>query len=111
MQKKRTNSVWQEGNFVRLFDLGVQGKLWRQLQAMYKNRTIKVRLPFGDTDWFKISKGVAQGAVVNQEEFDIGLDDYYAVRGWTKNGVPTAKKLQELGLEKYASLVKEKGEK
>ncbi len=56
-------------------------------------------------------KGVAQGAVVNQEEFDIGLDDYYAVRGWTKNGVPTAKKLQELGLEKYASLVKEKGEK
>ncbi len=56
-------------------------------------------------------KGVAHGAVVNQEEFDLGLDDYYAVRGWTKNGVPTMKKLEELGLEKYASLVKEKGEK
>lgn len=56
-------------------------------------------------------KGVAQGAVVNQAEFDVGLDDYYAVRGWTKNGVPTVKKLEELGLEKYASLVKEKGEK
>ena len=61
--KKAYDSVWQEGNFVRLFDLGVQGKLWRQLQAMYKNRTSKVRLPFGETDWFKISKGVAQGAV------------------------------------------------
>jgi aldehyde:ferredoxin oxidoreductase len=56
-------------------------------------------------------KGVAQGAVVNQEEFDLGLDDYYDVRGWTKNGVPTVKKLKELGLEKYAYLVKEKGEK
>jgi len=56
-------------------------------------------------------KGVAHGAVVNQEEFDLGLDDYYSVRGWTKNGVPTMKKLKELGLEKYASLVKEKGEK
>jgi aldehyde:ferredoxin oxidoreductase len=28
----------------------------------------------------------------------IGLDDYYSVRGWTADGVPTTEKLKELGL-------------
>ena len=27
------------------------------------------------------------------------LDKYYELRGWTKNGVPTEKKLNELGLD------------
>ena len=43
-------------------------------------------------------EGVAKGAYVNQKEFDIGLDDYYEIRGWTKEGIPTAEKLKELGL-------------
>jgi aldehyde:ferredoxin oxidoreductase len=55
-------------------------------------------------------KGVAKGAVVNEDEFNLGLDDYYAVRGWTNTGVPTVKKLKELGLEEFANLTKKKGE-
>jgi aldehyde:ferredoxin oxidoreductase len=43
-------------------------------------------------------EGPAKGVVVNEEEFQIGLDDYYAVRGWTPDGVPTPEKLAELGL-------------
>ena len=43
-------------------------------------------------------EGPAKGVVVNEEEFQIGLDDYYAVRGWNPDGVPTAEKLAELGL-------------
>ena len=54
-------------------------------------------------------EGVAKGSVVNQEEFDLGLDDYYAVRGWTKKGIPTVEKLKELNLEEYASIVKTGG--
>jgi hypothetical protein len=61
--KKAYDIVWQEGNLVRLFDLGVRGKMWRQLQEMNKNRSSKIRLPFGETEWFTISRGVAQGAV------------------------------------------------
>jgi len=53
-------------------------------------------------------EGVAKGAVVNQKEFDIGLDDYYSVRGWTKDGVPTPEKLKELGLDDLVSIVKKK---
>jgi aldehyde:ferredoxin oxidoreductase len=43
-------------------------------------------------------EGPAKGVVVNEEEFQIGLDDYYAVRGWTPDGIPTPEKLAELGL-------------
>jgi hypothetical protein len=28
----------------------------------------------------------------------IGLDDYYASRGWTADGIPTVERLQQLGL-------------
>jgi aldehyde:ferredoxin oxidoreductase len=34
--------------------------------------------------------------VAHQDEF---LDKYYALRGWTKEGIPTEKKLKELGLD------------
>jgi len=27
------------------------------------------------------------------------LDDYYEARNWTKEGIPTAEKLKELGIE------------
>jgi aldehyde:ferredoxin oxidoreductase len=31
-------------------------------------------------------------------EFEAMLNEYYEMRGWDPNGVPTAAKLQELGL-------------
>ena len=49
-------------------------------------------------------EGPAKGAVVSEEEFQIGLSDYYASRGWTQNGIPTPVKLQELGLGDLAPL-------
>jgi len=49
--------------------------------------------------------GPAKGAVVSDEEFQIGLDDYYAARGWDSNGVPTVEKLESLGLGEYAYIV------
>ncbi len=55
-------------------------------------------------------EGVAKGAVVNKAEFELGLDDYYEVRGWTKAGIPTAQKLDELGLEEYAHIAKTPGD-
>jgi hypothetical protein len=61
--RKAYDSVWREGNYVNLHDLGVRGKLWRQLQAMNSSSESKIRLPFGETEWFKVTRGVAQGAV------------------------------------------------
>ncbi len=56
-------------------------------------------------------EGVAKGAVVGKEEFELGLDDYYAVRGWTREGIPTLEKLKDLDLGGYAHIVKKGGKK
>ncbi|MGE5187667.1 MAG: aldehyde ferredoxin oxidoreductase C-terminal domain-containing protein, partial [Betaproteobacteria bacterium] len=43
-------------------------------------------------------EGPAKGVCVNDEEMQIGLDDYYASRGWTADGIPTVERLQAVGL-------------
>nr|MDA8216888.1 hypothetical protein [Dehalococcoidales bacterium] len=45
-----------------------------------------------------LREGGSAGHNVSQEDFDRLLDDFYAVCGWDENGVPTADKLQSLGL-------------
>ncbi len=49
-----------------------------------------------------ISNGVSKGNLVKEEELQNMLDEYYQVRGWSKEGIPTKMKLFELGLEKEA---------
>jgi len=36
-----------------------------------------------------------------EDEFQKSLEEYYTLRGWNKNGIPTKGKLEELGLSKY----------
>jgi len=56
-------------------------------------------------------EGVAKGNFVNKQEFELGLDDYYETRGWTREGIPTIEKLNELDLGEFAHIVKNRGEK
>ncbi len=49
-----------------------------------------------------ISNGISKGHCVKEEELQSMLDEYYLVRGWSKDGVPTKMKLFELGLDKEA---------
>ena len=49
-----------------------------------------------------ISNGVSKGHYVKEEELQNMLDQYYMVRGWSKDGIPTKMHLFELGLEKEA---------
>lgn len=44
-------------------------------------------------------EGPAKGHVV---ELDQMLEDFYRLRGWDPNGVPTRERLERLGLERYA---------
>jgi len=51
---------------------------------------------------------VSKGSYITQEELDFMLDDYYATRGWTKDGVPTFEKLKGIGQEDLAYVVEGK---
>jgi aldehyde:ferredoxin oxidoreductase len=53
-------------------------------------------------------EGPSKGSHVTQEELDLLLDDYYDVRGWNREGIPTLEKLKELGMEDLAYIVKDK---
>lgn len=46
-----------------------------------------------------LPSGPTRGHMFQDEVFNKMLDDYYTRRGWTKGGIPTKKKLIELGLE------------
>ncbi|MBI3988410.1 MAG: aldehyde ferredoxin oxidoreductase C-terminal domain-containing protein, partial [candidate division NC10 bacterium] len=46
-----------------------------------------------------IPEGPSQGASCPPEELDRMLDEYYTLRGWSKDGIPTEAKLKALGLE------------
>ncbi len=86
-------------NLARLFNIR-EGKGTREYDT----------LPYKIKNYPVPDEGPAKGAFVNDEEFQIGLDDYYAVRGWTSDGVPTSEKLNELGLGNY-SYIAEKASK
>ena len=45
------------------------------------------------------SEGPAAGALIDPDEFARALHDYYGLRGWDENGVPTEAKLAELGVD------------
>ena len=51
-----------------------------------------------------IPGGVAKGSLITQAEMDVLLDGYYEARGWSKSGVPTWEKLEELGLTAYSAI-------
>ncbi|MBN1105763.1 MAG: aldehyde ferredoxin oxidoreductase family protein [Deltaproteobacteria bacterium] len=50
-----------------------------------------------------LPEGPAKGAVVPRDTIESQLEQYYELRGWDKSlGIPTARKLAELGLEDLA---------
>jgi aldehyde:ferredoxin oxidoreductase len=56
------------------------------------------------TRFFKdpFTKGPAKEVVLPPNGFQHSLQEYYSIRGWDKKGIPTAKKIKELGLANYA---------
>jgi aldehyde:ferredoxin oxidoreductase len=46
-----------------------------------------------------ISDGPSKGMCTPGDEFDGMLEEYYRLRGWDSNGIPTREKLMALGLE------------
>jgi aldehyde:ferredoxin oxidoreductase len=54
-----------------------------------------------------IPGGPHRGAIMTKEELDLMLDEFYESHGWDRNGIPTRKRLKELGLEDYLPLQSE----
>ena len=59
------------------------------------------RLPHKMTQ--PLPSGATEGQAVTEKDLKRALAEYYRVRGWSGDGVPTREKLGELGLEDVAS--------
>ncbi|MFH0803368.1 MAG: aldehyde ferredoxin oxidoreductase family protein [bacterium] len=82
---KASERVW---NLTRLFLLreqGLKGKEHDKSPARFYEE--------------RVPSGPSKGKVISKEEIQYMLDDYYHLRGWTSDGVPTLGKLKELGLD------------
>ena len=49
-----------------------------------------------------IPDGPNQGYCISRNEVDVLLDEYYALRGWDRNGIPRAETLRKIGLADVA---------
>jgi aldehyde:ferredoxin oxidoreductase len=92
-------------------ELTKAGERIENLARLFNFREGKGTREFDNLPWKIMNtpvpdEGPAKGMVVSNEELQIGLDDYYAARGWTNDGVPTVDKLKELNLSQYASILK-----
>jgi aldehyde:ferredoxin oxidoreductase len=89
--EEMTKSGERIENLARLFNIR-EGKGTRKFDT----------LPWKIMNFPVPDEGPAKGMFVSEEEFQVGLDDYYSVRGWTADGVPTTEKLKALGLGDFA---------
>ena len=84
--------------------------------TLLKAYTIREGLSRADDAWQDrfyeepMPEGPAKGAVLSREEVEDTLDEYYELRGWDKNsGLPTTKKLNDLGLHDIAKDLLKRG--
>jgi aldehyde:ferredoxin oxidoreductase len=83
--------------------LGISEKIWN-LTRMFWVREVP---GFGRAYDFppariyeeKLKGGSTDGGILEREKVEALLDDYYSLRGWTEDGVPTPEKLKSLGLD------------
>lgn len=53
-----------------------------------------------------LSTGASKGHLIRKEDLELMLNEYYTARGWdVSTGIPTRKKLTELGLEEAADVL------
>src|SRR6218665_3358344 len=55
----------------RLLEMGIPKHLIQLLKGLYENQSAVIRTEFGDTDRFKIKKGVWQGCILSPFLFDL----------------------------------------
>ncbi len=49
-----------------------------------------------------LKEGPPKGRVVEPEDFQKMLDEYYSLRGWSQDGIPTGERLTDLGIQHLA---------
>ena len=72
--KKAYDTVFREGLWRRLWEVGVKGKMWRVLKNIYNKVESSVVVNGKRGEWFELHTGVRQGCILSPTLFAIFID-------------------------------------
>ena len=72
--KKAYDTVFREGLWRRLREVGIVGRMWRALKNIYVKVESSVVVNEQRTDWFELKTGVRQGCILSPTLFAIFID-------------------------------------
>jgi hypothetical protein len=72
--KKAYDTVWHDGLWKRLSEVGVRGRVWRLLKGWYERMESAVAIDGEKGRWFRIWQGVKQGSVWSPLLFALYID-------------------------------------
>ena len=73
--QKAYDTVWRDGLWLKLWDLGVKGKMWRVIKSMYEASRSAVLLDGEKSSVFSVEQGVAQGCSLSPILFSVFIND------------------------------------
>ena len=73
--EKAYDSIWREGLWKKAWEIGIQGKAWRMLRAMYEGSQSSVLVNGLPSGSFSLLQGLKQGSVLSPLLFNIFIND------------------------------------
>ena len=71
---KAFHTVWIDGLFVQMYDLGITGKIWRILYRCYINFRCCVKLNGKHSNWYELLCGIHQGGFMSLMKYTIFIN-------------------------------------
>ena len=73
--QKAYDTVWHDGLWYKLWDMGVKGRMWCVIKKMYMSSRSAVLLEGEKSDLFNVEQGVAQGCSLFLILFSVFIND------------------------------------
>ena len=73
--QKAYDTVWHDGLWYKLWDMGVKGRMWRVIKKMYMSSRSAVLLEGEKSDLFNVEQGVAHGCSLSPILFSVFIND------------------------------------
>ena len=86
--QKAYDTVWRNGLWKKLWEIGIRGKMWRMMKSMTECARSAVMLDGEISNYVDILQGVAQGCTLSPNLFKVYINDMIVAVEAAKQGVP-----------------------